>query len=389
MHAQHPTDPAFAEAIDQIHAGEFSKALATLSGILIQVAGEPDESAVDGRVYVYRASAYVGLGEVDRADASAILSLSVDPHVVVDATAFDAKVVALFGDVRRRFAVNPEAAAQNADQAGRRQEAFLGYLLAYQSLPDPPRAADDQRLREKIVTTARQLDARPVVSQDARAHLQKANDLLTAAAILSSGGSTSTDQAAAAELRQAVKLAPWWPDATLGLATVLQKLQQLDEAVVNLNLYKLEDPPGYAAYAERTRNAIPGRPSGPKTKSSSAALHIYFPPASRGFRAKLMCDGQRMADLNYGHFIVLTAEPGEHVIQFRDDSFSTTVAAGQDQYVRVGIRGGIVTHFELHETDPATADAEIRDKHVTSNDADHTFSDRCPGGASHQERPKE
>ena len=67
--------------------------------------------------------------------------------------------------------------APAAEQARRLQETFLADLRAFQALQDPPPAADDQRLREQIITVVQQLDTKPLIPAEARAHVKQADDL--------------------------------------------------------------------------------------------------------------------------------------------------------------------------------------------------------------------
>jgi tetratricopeptide (TPR) repeat protein len=383
--AQAPSPPAaLSGGIAQARAGDFLGALLTLGDVVNELAARPAESASLARAHAYRAVAYLGLNQSERARASVRLALAANPGIAVEADEFGPAIVALFAETRQPVAGNPEARGQAAEQAGRWQEAFLAYLNAFQALPASPAAADDQRLREKIITAVSHLDSKPLIPDEARAHLKKADDLVAAEALLGGSGSNATQQAAAAELRQAVRSAPWWGDATFMLATVLQKLQRVDEALLNLNLYRLADPQGYAAAAARTapKNATEAAAAAAPAPVAPATIHVYWQHTVRslGMKPKLLCDGHHVADLENGRFIVLNTAPGFHVIEFQGRKVSSTFEGGRTSYVRASI-GGYPAHFSLNLVNPDQAPAEIRDKKITPNDAARTFSAECAGTA--------
>lgn len=203
----------------------------------------------------------------------------------------------LFADARP-LPDDPEDAGRVSEQAGRFAPAFLSYLKAYQTLPVPPPSADDRRRREKIIGLVGRLETAPVIPAEARAHLTRARELLDAEAILGGAAGVASQQAATA-LRQATRLAPWWPDAMFRLATVLQRLDRGEEALLNLDLYRLADPDGFAAKAGRatgrepasTASAVP-QPAGP------ALIYVYWPEQQRGGkRQNVLCNGSKVAEL--------------------------------------------------------------------------------------------
>jgi tetratricopeptide (TPR) repeat protein len=374
-----------AAATSQIRTGDFFGALITLNRAVRDVASRADPAAT-ARVHAYRAWAYVGLEQPERAQAAVLLALKADSMIVMDPGEFTPQIVALFDGVRHP-ARDPEAAGEAADRAGRFQQAFLAYLNAFQSLPDPPAPADDRRLREKIITVVRKLPTRLIVPPEATEHLKKANDLLNAEAVL--GESAATQQTAAVELRQAVRVAPWWPDPTFQLATVLQKLQRVDEALLNLNLYKLADPAGYIAAANRANpKKVDTANTDPEPKPiAPAVIYVYFPHASRamGVQPKVLCDGQRVADLANGRFIILKPPPGFHNFEFKGQKAAATFEGGREHYIRVGIEG-YPAHFALRITNPDQAAAEMREKQVAPNDPERTFSTDCKAAAAMPKR---
>lgn len=168
-----------------------------------------------------------------------------------------------------------EAAGETAQQAGRFQDAFEAFVSAYQALPEPPSPNDDRRLRDRIIRTAQRLDAVPAIPLAAREHALKADQLLDAEAILGATAGASS-QAAVIELRSALRAAPWWAAPTMKLATTLQKLQRVDEALLNLNLYKLADPVGYLETLDRARTPVTTvAPVAPPVSAPLASAHWW------------------------------------------------------------------------------------------------------------------
>ncbi len=226
-----PTEEHFKTGVAQIEAGDFLIGLMTLNEV-VAPASNADLRTV-ARAHVYRAQANLGLRQPLRARTAALLALKADASVIVTAPQFSAAVVTLFDELRRPGGVDWEATGLAAEKSGRYYEAFTAYLNAFQALPDPAPAGDDHRLRERIIEVVARLETRPAIPQEASDHLAKATQLLEAEALFGGAG-TASSAAAAAELRQAIRFAPWWPDATFKLAGLLQKLQRLDEA---LSLY--------------------------------------------------------------------------------------------------------------------------------------------------------
>lgn len=361
-------------AARQIREGDSVGTLFTLDRAEQEAAGRPGALA---RVHAYRTWAYVSVDQPERAKAAA---LQADPAVVVTANEFTPELVTFFDDVRHPAGRDSEAAGDAAAQVGRLQKAFLAYLDAWQLLPGSPSPADDQRLREKIIRVVQKLPAKLIIPPDAAEHMKKANDLEDAEAVLGSAGSRAAEQAVA-ELQQAVRIAPWWPDATIRLAKVLQKLQRTDEAVLNLNLYKLEDPAAYAASVNR------GNPNSGAAKSTSAdpaVIYLYRPHIKLGPKKKLTCDGVQVADLENGRFVRLTAAPGAHDIKFFDAPYSGWFEAGREHYIRFDLGLSHVARF----IEPEKAKAQMRDEQITANDPKNTFSAECPasGATSKQKR---
>lgn len=387
VQAQAPPAAAnLAAGISQIRAGDYFAALFTLNQVVKQASGPSEDSATLARAHAFRAMAYSGLRQPERASAAVMLALKADPNVAVGATDFSPATVALFAEARRPVSADPETAGQDAEQAGRFQQAFLSYLSAFQSLPEPPASADDHRLREKIIGVVGKLDTKPPIPQEARDHLRKAQDLMDAEAILGSVAGTASQQAAA-ELRQSIRLAPWWPDAIFRFATVLQKVQRADEALVNLSLYRLADPEGYAAMVGRVAPKTGADRAATTTEAATsgrpAVIYVYWLPTSRsmGVKPKTLCDGELVANIQAGHVVRLNATPGIHSIKVYKETYTGQFVGGQDHYIRAAIEG-YPARLKVRLTSAADGSAEIRDREIVPNDAKRTFSAECKAGAS-------
>lgn len=359
-------EAALAEGIAQLHTGDSFRALITLNDAVGQFLNQPDASRALARAHAYRALAYMRMDQPERANASALLALKADPDIALAGPDFTPDVVALFDAARRPATANPETTAQAAEQAGRVQEAFLGYLSAYQALPHPPPPADDLRLRQKIVTVSLKLPAQPVIPPEARTHFDRAQALLDADVALGGTSGAAAAQAAEAELRQAVRAAPWWPEAAFTLATVLQKLQRVDEALNNLSLSRRAERPAPAAAPERRKTAT--------SVIAPATIIVYRPAVSRGSMAKpkVLCDGTAVAQLLNGSFVTMTTAPGSHIVKMNRKELPFVAESGRAYYFRVG--GGALS-FTVASPDEAAA--EMREGKLTVNDPRRTFSTEC------------
>lgn len=387
-----PPRTGLAAGISQIQARDFVNALVTLNDVVAEQTNRPEQAATLATAHAYRAVAFIGLDQPEWARGAALDALKADPRIVVTSAAFGARVAALFESARSP-ARDPEAAAKAAEAAGRFQDAFLGYLSALQSLPEPPPAAADQRLRERIIAVVEKLEPKPSVPEEARTRLARAEALLGQ----ESAASEMATAQATAELRKAVRLAPWWPEAMVKLATTLQRSGRFDEALINLGLYELADPVGYRAIsgpgsptavtrpapvASPAAVAAPAPAADPNT-AAVAVIYIYFPHAARamGTKSKVLCDGTKVADLAHEHYIALNAAAGYHNVEFKGRNASGAFEAGRTHYIRVGIEG-YPAHFALRIVEAEKAVAEIREKQVLPNEAQNNFSATCTSVAA-------
>lgn len=365
--------------IARVQAGDFQLGIKMLDEVVAPWSRA--DAATMARAHAYRAQAFLGLNQPENARAAALLALKADPHLSVTGPDYSADVVRLFDEGRRPTSiVSPEIAAAVAEQTWNYRDAFAGYVAVYQDLPDPAPLEDDRRLREKIIALARRLDPPPAIPQDARTHYSKAEQLLAAQAVLGSAGSASLE-AAAGELQRAIRAAPWWGEAAWKLATVLQQLQRVDAALLNLNMYRLADPGGYArAMASSAVEKPPvARPEVAPAPPRTASVYVYWPPQQRVTGApKVYCNGILVAELQKGRFIALAVRGGTHTIKLsKDETYS--FEPGERYYLRAS-REGLFrwAPFTVRLVDPAVAEAELREMSVAPNDPGHTYTQQCP-----------
>lgn len=274
-----------------------------------------------------------------------------------------------------------ERTAQTAEKLGLDQEAFAAYLRAYQNLPQPAPPAAERRLRERIITVVGRLAAKPAIPAAATAHFAKATSLIDADTLFGGAGSGSM-ATAAEELVSAIRLAPWWADATFKLATALQRLQRFDEAVINLNLYRLADPKGYAAAIAAKTGAPVASKEMPAASTAPATIYIYWPKQVRGDgRPKVLCDGFHVADIRNRHFIVLNVTPGMHSIGVHDKALpQLSFESGQKYYLRANV-SGFPARMDILQASPAEWEAELSGDEMKANDPRRTYSTQCNAGA--------
>lgn len=377
MHAQPSPRPTVADGVRLLREGDAFRAILTLNEVIAQ---KPDTNTL-ARAHALRAMAYLAQSQPERAKAAVITALAVDAGFTPNPNEVDAATIALFEATRAPAPADPEAAGQVAEAAGQLQQAFLFYVTAYRALPVPAPQEDDRRLRERIIRVVKRLAAAPAIPNDAREHVEKADRLIEAEAILGSTAGAST-QAAATELQLAVHSAPWWPEATFKLASVLQKLKRVDDALVNLALYRLADPAGFAASASivSPTAAAPGRPAAVAPVPSKAAtvgkVLVYRPGTSTSMwvRPKLECNGAKMAELQNGRMTEFTVPAGKQVLKLGGDQFEPTLEAGKTYYYRVQPSA---FGWTVREATPDEAAAEIKNKKVRHNDVNRTVSSEC------------
>lgn len=369
--------------ITYVESGDFLAGLMTLNEVVAP--GAKADAVMVARAHAYRAQANLGLEEPERARAAARLALEFDPSIVVATPPFSSAVVALFEGLRGPSTADPETAGVSAEKSGRYQDAFLAYLSAFQRLPEPVPADDDRRLRERIIEVVRRLPATPTIPQEARARFTKAEELLAAEALLGGAG-TAASTAAAAELRAAIRVAPWWPEATFKLAGVLQKLQRVDDALINLNLYRLAAPEAYGAAMNPNASAaaamLPDRvaPAVEPARSKLGSIYVYWPRGPRGNgKRKVLCDGFHVADLENRRYILIEVTPGTYTIKLNNKTLAVSVEAGREYYLRTHV-GGYPARLMFKEALADQGLTDLHDKTMSANLPQLTYSGGCSAG---------
>lgn len=139
-----------------------------------------------------------------------------------------------------------EAAARNAEQAGKFRDALTQYTAALQRVAEG--SADEQRLREAIIRLALRLRPTPTVPEDARRYMARAMAAVEIA-------KTPEDlKRAAAEFQQVLLAAPWLANGYHNLAVLQEKSGDFQAAMRNFKFYLLAAP--QSADAEQIRSRI-------------------------------------------------------------------------------------------------------------------------------------
>lgn len=137
-----------------------------------------------------------------------------------------------------------EAEGAAAAKAGRYREALGYYTSALQDVAEG--SAKDQQLRETIVDIAARVKPRAAVPKEAERHLARAQAAVELA-------KTPQDfEFAVRELKQALRIVPWWAEGYFNLGTVQEKAGQYADAQRNLKLYLRAAPEAADARAVKT-----------------------------------------------------------------------------------------------------------------------------------------
>lgn len=120
----------------------------------------------------------------------------------------------------------------------------------------------------------------------------------------------------------------------------------------------------------------------PVASQAPATIYIYWPKQQRGGgKPKVLCDGQHVANLQNGRYIVLTAPPGAHTVKFHKGDIAATFETGKDHYIRVSAEGFPVhAVLRLMDGDEATTEMQLRE--LQPNDSKRTFAAECRPPAS-------
>lgn len=137
------------------------------------------------------------------------------------------------------------AAAENSGP----RELLTRYVVELQTAPD------DQPLRERIIRLGQTLTPSPVIPEEAKRLFARATIFQQEASDIRGHEplAISAYAFAIAAYREALLIAPWWPEAYYGLGTSLQESGHFDEAVAALNLYIVTKPNAAGASAAEDR----------------------------------------------------------------------------------------------------------------------------------------
>ena len=129
------------------------------------------------------------------------------------------------------------------------RELLARYVVELQTAPD------DQALRERIIRLERTLSPSPVISEDAKRFLVRATIFQQEAGDIQGREplAMSAYAFAISAYKEALLIAPWWPEAYYGLSTSLQGSGRYDDAVAALNLYIATGPNAAGASAAEDR----------------------------------------------------------------------------------------------------------------------------------------
>ena len=129
------------------------------------------------------------------------------------------------------------------------RELLTQYVVELQKSPD------DQALRERIIKLGLTLSPSPTVPEEAKHFLVKATIYQKEASDIEGYEqlALSAREFAIAAYKDALLIAPWWPEAYYGLGTSLEAAGQFKEAVAVLNLYILTEPDPAGVRAAREK----------------------------------------------------------------------------------------------------------------------------------------
>ena len=115
------------------------------------------------------------------------------------------------------------------------REVLAQYVIELQKAPE------DQALREQIIRLERTMTPSPAVPVDANRFFVKATIFQQEATDINASDplAASARDFAIFYYREALLIAPWWPEAYYGLSTSLKASGRLNEAAAALKLYAI------------------------------------------------------------------------------------------------------------------------------------------------------
>lgn len=148
--------------------------------------------------------------------------------------------------LRLASGADEETLGQTGEKAGKFREALTHYVSALGSVSEG--SADDQRLREKIISVGGKLDPPPAVPEEGKRFMVRGETFFGEAK------NEADYREAAMEFEKALRAAPWWPAGYFNLGLALEGANEYDGAIRNFKLYLLASPNGDDA--ERIRKKI-------------------------------------------------------------------------------------------------------------------------------------
>jgi hypothetical protein len=132
-----------------------------------------------------------------------------------------------------------ENEGESAEKDGSLRQALEHYLGAFRILPRQPPPELDRRLRDRIIKIVSQLSPPPALPEDAIRHAAYAQAAIEEA---QKDVNASHVDDAVEELKEALRIAPWWAEGYFNLGAVLREAQRPGEAAQALRLYLLANP---------------------------------------------------------------------------------------------------------------------------------------------------
>jgi tetratricopeptide (TPR) repeat protein len=134
-------------------------------------------------------------------------------------------------------------------------EPSSSHELLAQYVADLQKAPEDQALRERIIRLVLTLTPSPAVPAEANRLFVKATIFQQEASDIQGYDqlAMSARDFAISAYKQALLIAPWWPEAYYGLSKSLEASGRLNEAVAALNLYVITKPNAAGASAAEDR----------------------------------------------------------------------------------------------------------------------------------------
>jgi hypothetical protein len=176
---------------------------------------------------------------------------------------------------------------------------FQQAVTAYQQSPN------DLNTAEKVIRMAAAMDQLPPIPEEARRHFVRGT------ALFKDAKSPDDFKQVTVEFQQAVRLAPWWPDARYNIALALEAAGDYASAIANIKLYLLFKLPDADARAAQDKiYAIEAK----QEKATKAKEEENSPQAVAAREQKKYDDLLRKID---GRRYISSNEAGEIIIDIK------------------------------------------------------------------------